>query len=53
MRWVYRGLETKKEENLPKHVEFVDAYAKKAKKIEKVMMRMVAASRNNKTYNRH
>jgi len=31
MRWAYRKLKTKREENLTKHVGFVYAYVKKAK----------------------
>jgi len=43
MRWAYRRLKTKREENLTKYVGFLYAYVKKAK-IEKVMMRKVATA---------
>jgi len=34
MRWAYQRLKTNREEILTKHVGFVYAYVKKAKKIE-------------------
>jgi len=49
MRWVYRRLKSKRDENLRKHVGFANAYVKKAK-IKNLMMRKVATSRKSKRY---